>query len=123
MFYGNYPPDNPTNFLRGILIIATYAKFLNKEDVYEQAKYTYNKVADDYNAKYCPKKSFWKKYKENFIEGMGGYTSSYTPIECFDEGMKSDLCTQLFNVCKSFPRNKIEELYLGEMDSFNKKYK
>ena len=58
-------------YFTGLLVLATYAKFLNREDIYEQARDSYDAGVRQYNDKYCPKKGFWAKYKDNFIEGMG----------------------------------------------------
>ena len=110
-------------YFTGLLVLATYAKFLNREDIYEQARTSYDVVVRQYNDKYCPKKGFWAKYKDNFIEGMGGYVSSHSSIDYFDEEIKNITYTQLYDFLKTMPRHQVENDFVSQIDDYNKKYK
>lgn len=111
-------------YFTGLLVLATYAKFLNREDIYEQARDSYDAGVRQYNDKYCPKKGFWAKYKDNFIEGMGGYVSSHSPIDYFDKEIKNDTTyAQLYDILKNMPRRQVEKEFVSQIEEFNKKYK
>lgn len=110
-------------YFTGLLVLATYAKFLNREDIYEHARTSYDVVVRQYNDKYCPQKGFWAKYKDNFIEGMGGYVSSHSSIDYFDEEIKNITYTQLYDFLKTMPRHQVEKDFVSQIDDYNKKYK
>ena len=110
-------------YLIGLIVLAAYAKALNMGDFFEQARSAYDTVVRDYNNKYCPQKGFWAQYKDNFIEAMGGYTSSHLPKAYFDEEIKSATYTQIYDLLKNLPYNKVAVMFKRELDSFNKQYK